>query len=238
MTGAENGKIRVILRLIRRVWLDGPLPLFYTASGPPERRGKAISAAQPANTSKFPGNCWAQGVTESRRSMELKSFIRDIPDFPEPGILFRDITPLLQNPVAFASAVNQLREHFNSSGFDVIVPVESRGFLFGAPMAYQMGKPLVPVRKPGKLPSATYSTEYHLEYGSNAMEIHVDGINPGQRVLILDDLLATGGTLAATARLVEKAGGIIAGIGVVIELTGLDGRTQLKGYDLFSLVQY
>ena len=170
--------------------------------------------------------------------MELKSFIRDIPDFPEPGILYRDITPLLQNTAAFASAVDQLREHFNPADFDVIVPVESRGFLFGAPMAYRMGKPLVPVRKPGKLPSATYSTEYHLEYGSNAMEIHVDGINPGQRVLILDDLLATGGTLAATARLVEKAGGVIAGIGVVIELTDLDGRSQLKGYDLFSLVQY
>ena len=170
--------------------------------------------------------------------MELKSFIRDIPDFPEPGILFRDITPMLQNPAAFASAVDQFREHFNPVDFDVIVPVESRGFLFGAPVAYKMGKPLVPVRKPGKLPSATHSTEYNLEYGSNAMEIHVDGISPGQRVLILDDLLATGGTLAATARLVEKAGGIIAGIGVVIELTGLDGRSKLKGYDLFSLVQY
>lgn len=170
--------------------------------------------------------------------MELKAFIRDIPDFPEPGILFRDITPMLQNSAAFASAVDQLREHFDPADFDVIVPVESRGFLFGAPLAYQMGKPLVPVRKPGKLPAATHSTEYNLEYGSNAMEIHVDGISPGQRVLILDDLLATGGTLAATARLVEKAGGIIAGIGVVIELTGLDGRSKLKGYDLFSLVQY
>ena len=170
--------------------------------------------------------------------MELKAFIRDIPDFPEPGILFRDITPMLQNTLAFASAVDQLREHFNPSEFDVIVPVESRGFLFGAPLAYKMGKPLVPVRKAGKLPSATYSTQYNLEYGSNGMEIHVDGITPGQRVLILDDLLATGGTLAATARLVEKAGGVIAGIGVVIELTDLDGRSQLKGYDLFSLVQY
>lgn len=170
--------------------------------------------------------------------MELKSFIRDIPDFPEPGILYRDITPLLQNTAAFASAVDQLREHFAPSDFDVIVPVESRGFLFGAPMAYQMGKSLVPVRKSGKLPWATYSTEYNLEYGSNAMEIHVDGIKPGQGVLILDDLLATGGTLAATARLVEKAGGVVSGIGVVIELTDLDGRSRLKGYDLFSLVQY
>jgi adenine phosphoribosyltransferase len=170
--------------------------------------------------------------------MELKSFIRDIPDFPEPGILFRDITPMLQNPLAFASAVDQLGEQFNPSEIDVIVPVESRGFLFGAPLAYRMGKPLVPVRKPGKLPFPTHSTDYSLEYGSNTMEIHVDGITQGQRVLILDDLLATGGTLAATARLVEKAGGIIAGIGVVIELTDLDGRNQLRGYDLFSLVKY
>ncbi len=170
--------------------------------------------------------------------MQLKSYIRDIPDFPEPGILFRDITPLLQNTGAFASAVDQLGGHFDSSVFDVIVAVESRGFLFGAPIAYQMGKPLVPVRKPGKLPFATHSMDYELEYGSNTMEIHVDGISPGQRVLILDDLLATGGTLAATARLVETAGGVVAGIGVVIELTGLDGRSHLKGYDLFSLVQY
>lgn len=170
--------------------------------------------------------------------MQLKSYIRDIPDFPEPGILFRDITPLLRDTGAFASAIDQLREHFDSSDFDVIVAVESRGFLFGAPMAYQMGKPLVLVRKPGKLPFATYSTDYQLEYGSNTMEIHVDGVSAGQRVLILDDLLATGGTLAATARLVETAGGVVAGIGVVIELTGLDGRSHLNGYDLFSLVQY
>lgn len=170
--------------------------------------------------------------------MQLKSFIRDIPDFPEPGILYRDITPLLQNSRAFASAVDQLQDHFKPSDFDVIVPVESRGFLFGAPIAYQLKKPLVPVRKPGKLPFATHSTDYTLEYGTSSMEIHVDGISPGQRVLILDDLLATGGTLAATARLVEKAGGVIAGIGVVIELTDLGGRSLLKEYDVFSLVQY
>lgn len=170
--------------------------------------------------------------------MELKSFIREIPDFPEPGILFRDITPMLQDVGAFASAVDQLRDHFESSDFEVVVPVDSRGFLFGAPIAYQMGKSLVLVRKPGKLPSDTHSTEYTLEYGTNAMEMHVDSIRPGQRVVILDDLLATGGTLAATTRLVEKAGGVITGIGVVIELTDLDGRSQLRGYDIFSLVKY
>ena len=170
--------------------------------------------------------------------MQLKSFIREIPDFPEPGILFRDITPMLQDVGAFASAVDQLCDHFDSANFDIVVPVESRGFLFGAPIAYRMGKSLVPVRKPGKLPAATHATEYTLEYGTNAMELHVDGIKPRQRVVILDDLLATGGTLAATTRLVEKAGGVIAGIGVVIELTDLNGRSQLKGHEFFSLIKY
>ncbi len=170
--------------------------------------------------------------------VELKSYIRDVPDFPEPGILFKDITPLLQEPAAFTHAVDCLKGRFAAGDFDVIVAVESRGFLFGAPLAYRMGKPLVPVRKPGKLPSDTHSTEYTLEYGSNTMEIHADGVLPGQRALLLDDLLATGGTLAATAQLVETTGGKVAGIGVVIELLALEGREQLKGYDVFSLVQY
>ena len=170
--------------------------------------------------------------------VELKSFIRDIHDFPEPGILFKDITPLLQDTTAFAYAIDSFRQRFDAADFDVIVPVESRGFLFGAPLAYQMGKPLVPVRKPGKLPAATHSTEYSLEYGNNTMEIHVDGIQRGQRVLLLDDLLATGGTMAASARLVERSGGVVAAIGVVIELTALNGRGQLERYDLHSLIQY
>lgn len=170
--------------------------------------------------------------------VELKSFIRDIPDFPEPGILFKDITPLLGDTAAFSYTIDLLYQRFKPEEFDVIVPVESRGFLFGAPLAYRMGKPIVPVRKPGKLPAATHSTEYVLEYGSNTMEIHADGIQPGQKVLLLDDLLATGGTMAATARLVERSGGVVAAIAVVIELTGLKGRAKLADYDLVSLIQY
>ena len=170
--------------------------------------------------------------------MQLKSYIRDIPDFPQPGILFRDITPLLQDPAAFRYTIGQLVKRYQPDDLDVIVAIESRGFLFGAPLAYELGKPIVPVRKPGKLPSQTHSEEYSLEYGTNTVEIHVDGILPGQKVLILDDLLATGGTLAASARLVEKSGGVVSGIGVVIELTELEGRKVLGGYDVFSVLQY
>ena len=170
--------------------------------------------------------------------MQLKSFIRDIPDFPVPGILFRDITPLLKSADAFSYTIDCLVEHYQDEQLDVIVAIESRGFLFGAPLAHRMGKPFVPVRKPGKLPAATLSTEYTLEYGNSSMEIHADGVESGQRVLVLDDLLATGGTLEATARLVNMAGGVVSSIGVIIELTELNGRQRLKGHDVFSLVQY
>ena len=170
--------------------------------------------------------------------MDLKAYIRDIPDFPQPGILFRDITPLLQDPAAFRYTISQLVERYKVDDLDVIVAVESRGFLFGAPLAYELGKPIVLVRKPGKLPYRTHTEEYSLEYGNNTMEIHVDGILPGQKALILDDLLATGGTLAASSRLVEKTGGLVSGIGVVIELTELEGRKILDGYDVFSILQY
>ena len=170
--------------------------------------------------------------------MDLKAYIRDIPDFPQPGILFRDITPLLQDAGAFRYTIGQLVERYKPDDLDVIVAVESRGFLFGAPLAYELGKPMAPVRKPGKLPYRTHTEEYSLEYGKNTMEIHVDAVLPGQKALILDDLLATGGTLAASTRLVEKCGGLVSGIGVVIELTGLEGRKILDGYDVFSILQY
>lgn len=170
--------------------------------------------------------------------MDLKQYIRDIPDFPEPGILFRDITPLLRNNQAFTYTIDKLIERYQGDSLDTIVAVESRGFLFGAPMAYKMGKSFVPVRKKGKLPADTHTAEYSLEYGSNIMEIHTGDISSGERVLILDDLLATGGTLEATSRLVELSGGVVAGIGLVIELTDLGGRQRLANYDLFSLVQY
>jgi len=170
--------------------------------------------------------------------MDLKQYIRDIPDFPEPGILFRDITPLLRDTEAFKIVIDMMIDHYSDVAFDTIVAVESRGFLFGTPMAYQMRKPFVPVRKKGKLPAATHMAEYSLEYGSNIMEIHAGDVAEGDRVLILDDLLATGGTLDATARLVEVSGGTVAGIGLVIELMDLGGRERLSDFDVFSLIQY
>ena len=168
----------------------------------------------------------------------MKALIREIPDFPVPGIIFRDITPLLRDRKAFKYVIDQLAARFRDDPLDVIVAVESRGFLFGAPLAHKLGMPLVPVRKPGKLPAATYTTEFALEYGNSTLELHTDGINAGERVLVVDDLLATGGTLAASARLVGMAGGKVGGIGVIIELTQLEGRHRLAGYDVYSLVTY
>lgn len=170
--------------------------------------------------------------------MDLKKYIRDIPDFPEEGILFRDITPLLGDPEAFKTTIDSLMEHYQADQFDCIVGIESRGFLLGAPLAYTMQKPLVLVRKQGKLPYETMSVDYSLEYGSNVMEIQIGDIAKGSRVLILDDLLATGGTLFAASKLVEQCEASVIGIGLVIELNGLGGRAHLEGYDVFSLLQY
>ena len=170
--------------------------------------------------------------------MDLKSHIRDIPDFPSPGILFRDITPMLGMPDAFKYVIDNIMDHYPSDEFDCIVGIESRGFLLGAPIAYLMQKPLVLVRKQGKLPYDTLSVEYSLEYGSNIMEIQVGDIAEDSRVLIVDDLLATGGTLKAAAELVEKCGATVVGMGLVIELNGLGGRGLLDKYNLYSLVQY
>ena len=170
--------------------------------------------------------------------MDLKSHIRDIPDFPSPGILFRDITPMLGMPDAFKYVIDNIMDHYPSDEFDCIVGIESRGFLLGAPIAYLMQKPLVLVRKQGKLPYDTISVEYSLEYGSNIMEIQVGDIAEGSRVLVVVDLLATGGTLKAAAELVEKCGATVVGMGLVIELNGLGGRGLLDKYNLYSLVQY
>ena len=170
--------------------------------------------------------------------MDLKSYIRDVPNFPTPGILFRDITPLLQTPAAFKYVVDCFVERYAGIPIDAVVAIEARGFLFGTPLAYMLGKPLVPARKEGKLPSETLGVEYSLEYGTNVVEIHKDGISPGQRVLVVDDLLATGGTLAAVVQLIEQAGGRVESLAMVIELTGLEGRSLLQGYDVFTLVQY
>ena len=159
--------------------------------------------------------------------MDLRHYIRDVPDFPEPGIIFKDITPLLSEPAAFDFAVTRLARECGTDP-DVVVAVESRGFIFGAPLARELGKPLVPVRKAGKLPGDTHSVEYDLEYGSNVLEIHSDGIVPGQRALVIDDVLAIGGTLSAASQLVEACGGEVAKLAVVIELAFLNGRSRLQ----------
>ena len=170
--------------------------------------------------------------------MDLASTIRSVPDFPVEGILFYDITTLLKDPAALKESVDQLADLYQNKGVDVVVGVESRGFIFGTPLAYQLGVGFVPVRKPGKLPAETASESYTLEYGTNTIEIHVDAIEKGQNVLVVDDLLATGGTAKATCNLVEKLGGKVVGVAFVIELNFLNGRNKLEGYDIFSLLQY
>jgi adenine phosphoribosyltransferase len=170
--------------------------------------------------------------------MDLASTIRSVPDFPVEGILFYDITTLLKDPAALKESVDQLVDLYRNKGVDVVVGVESRGFIFGTPLAYQLGVGFVPVRKPGKLPAETASESYTLEYGTNTIEIHVDAIEKGQNVLVVDDLLATGGTARATCNLVEKLGGKVVGVAFVIELNFLNGRDKLEGYDVFSLLQY
>ena len=169
--------------------------------------------------------------------LDLRDYIRNIPDFPTPGILFRDITPLLKSPEAFRRAVDLLANRYRDARLDVIAGIESRGFLFATPLSYELGVPMVPVRKQGKLPAQTHAVSYDLEYGSDAVEIHVDAVSRGDRVLILDDLLATGGTMEATSRLISQCGGEIAGVAVVVELTELDGRKALNDYDVYSLLK-
>lgn len=170
--------------------------------------------------------------------MDLKSYIRDVPDFPEPGVLFRDITPLLQDARAFEHVVERLTEGFRGAGVDAVVGIESRGFLFAAPLALNLGLPLVPVRKPGKLPSAHMRVEYSLEYGSGQLDIHSDALSRGQSAVIVDDLMATGGTALAAAKLVEMLGARVSAIAFVVELAALGGRELLSDYDVFSLVVY
>jgi adenine phosphoribosyltransferase len=170
--------------------------------------------------------------------MDLDSYIRDIPDFPRPGILFKDITPLLAEPRAYAHAVERLTDHYRPADVDVVAAAEARGFLFAAPMALRLARPFVPLRKPGKLPHSTHSLRYELEYGSAELHVHIDAVKPGSRVLVVDDLLATGGTVAAACGLVEKAGGRVAGCAFLIELTFLRGRDRLAPHEVFSLLSY
>jgi adenine phosphoribosyltransferase len=170
--------------------------------------------------------------------MDLRAYIRDIPDFPKPGILFKDITPLLADPGAFRASIEHIAEHYAHTELDAIAAAEARGFLFAAPLALALRKPLVPLRKPGKLPFRTYSLKYDLEYGQAELHMHVDGIRPRDRVLLVDDVLATGGTMKAGGQLVEQAGGSVVSCAFLVELGFLKGREKLQGYDIFSLLTY
>jgi adenine phosphoribosyltransferase len=169
---------------------------------------------------------------------DLKKLIRGIPDFPKPGILFYDITTLLKDPAAFRAVIDGLKDQYKDARVDLVLGVEARGFIFAPALAYALGAGFVPVRKPKKLPAEVLRVTYDLEYGTDTLEMHKDAIPAGQSVLIVDDLLATGGTAAAVACMVRKAGGTVAGIAFVVELTFLNGRKKLEGSDVFSLLQY
>ncbi len=170
--------------------------------------------------------------------MDLASLIRDVPDFPTKGILFKDLTTLLQDGAAFREAIEALAKPYQGHEIDVVAAIESRGFIFAAPVAYKLGAGFVPIRKPGKLPAATISVEYTLEYGSNTLEIHRDAIRPGQRVLLVDDLLATGGSARAATQLIEQLGGQVVGIAFLVSLTFLNGAAQLAGHQVFSVIDF
>ena len=169
---------------------------------------------------------------------DFSKFIRDVPDFPQPGVIFRDITPLLQDPQAFRDAVDAMAAHYESKNVDVVVGIDARGFIFGSTLAYRMGLGFVPVRKSGKLPYRTHETSYELEYGVDTLAVHQDACSQGSRVLICDDVIATGGTIAASIDLVGKLGGEVAGIAVLIELTFLNGREKFPDQDIFSLIEF
>ena len=171
-------------------------------------------------------------------NIQIADYIRAVPDFPKPGILFRDITPLLADSEAFAVSVKALAGPFVDSGIDFVAAVEARGFIFGAPVAEVLNAGFIPIRKPGKLPYKTESVSYDLEYGTDTIEVHTDAVKPGSRVLIVDDLLATGGTMAAACDLIKKLGAEIAGIAFLIELAALKGREKLEGHSIYTVVSY
>jgi adenine phosphoribosyltransferase len=169
---------------------------------------------------------------------DLKKLIREVPDFPKPGILFYDITTMLKDGGGLAAVIDGLKDHYRQTQVDVVLGIEARGFIFAPALAYALGAGFVPVRKPGKLPAEVVSVSYDLEYGKDTLAMHKDAVGPGTRVLIVDDLLATGGTAAAAARMVRESGGTVVGLGFVVELTFLNGRQKLAGCDVFSLLQY
>ena len=169
---------------------------------------------------------------------DLKKLIREVPDYPKPGILFYDLTTLLKDKQGFHALIDRLCDHYKNHSIDVVAGIEARGFIFAPALAYRLGAGFVPVRKPKKLPAKTASISYSLEYGKDTLEIHEDAIKPGQTVIVCDDLLATGGTAAATAKLVQNLGGKVDGAAFAVELTFLNGRAKLPGLDVFSLIQY
>jgi adenine phosphoribosyltransferase len=169
---------------------------------------------------------------------DLKKLIREVPDFPKPGILFYDITTLLKDPPGLHGVIDRLKDHSKDAGVDLVIGIEARGFIFASALAYALGAGFVPVRKPKKLPGERVSVTYSLEYGTDTLEMHTGAVTSGHCILIIDDLLATGGTALATAQLVERNGGKVAGFGFVVELTFLNGRQKLNGYDVYSLMQY
>jgi adenine phosphoribosyltransferase len=177
-------------------------------------------------------------AAEAPSAQHLKQLIREVPDFPKPGINFYDITTLLKDKHGFRETVDSLQDHYRATPIDVVIGIEARGYFFAPAIALALGAGFVPVRKPKKLPHTVRSIEYALEYGTDSLEIHADAIEPGQNVLIIDDVLATGGTASAVAKLVEQCQGKVAGLGFVIELTFLNGREKLAGHEAFSLLQY
>jgi adenine phosphoribosyltransferase len=197
-----------------------------------------VTPSTSTSTPNAPGISPSTSTLTLEQSTWLKQYIRNIPDYPQPGILFRDITPLLQDAMALRFTIETMANRYRSQQIDQVVGIESRGFIFGTPLAYLLGTGFVPVRKKGKLPSQVISVEYELEYGTNVLEIHTDSLQPGQRILVVDDLLATGGTTAGTVKLVEQLGAQVVSLAFLIELAGLEGRSRLPGQDVFALLSY
>ena len=219
-------------------------PRRHFRVGQPHRRGykEGRGEINPSFAPPFPW--YAQTMAHLHPShgspspADLVKFIRDIPDFPRPGILFRDITPLLADPVAFRAAIDMMALHYHGQPIDFVAAAEARGFIFAAPLAIELGIGFVPIRKHGKLPYQVHSLRYELEYGSDTVEMHQDALRQGHRVLLIDDLLATGGTMRACCDLVEQTGATIAGCAFLVELASLHGRAKLAPHDVFSLITY
>jgi adenine phosphoribosyltransferase len=240
-------------RIVLRQQVAPRVPEFNSRARPADDRLSPVLPPRRISAAAFPAKVarWTAPVVDSGEgtvmiksgldpdrldTASLRALVRDVPDFPQAGIVFRDITPLLGNGAALRSAVDALAALYD--GLDSVVGIESRGFILGSPVAYALGVGMVPVRKLGRLPRRTERADYALEYGTNTVEIHADALQPGERVLIVDDVLATGGTAAATAELVERLGGEVAGIAVLIELPELGGRERLANYVVTSLLQY